>query len=157
MADTTPIVVKKPKSRGFFRTVFNVDVRRWFAVDEVAAGGRAVASAYRDLFTKTSIKRQETFEEAVQRLQLSEVVLKKQKRNFLFFSFFYLLVGMGLTWYAFYLLLNKGFALAFFVCFIMGILMLSYAYKEHFWYMQISRRKLGCTFKEWINFICKRA
>ena len=149
---------KKHRTRGFFRTVFRFEPRKWFAVDEVTDNSKAVIRAYKDLFTTgDQRKHRESFEEAVKRFSLTEETVAKQRKYFLCFSFFYLLVGISLLGYSFYLLLNKGLLLAAFVSFIMGVLMSVYAYKENFWYMQISKRKLGCTFREWLRFVFVRA
>lgn len=150
-------IPEKEHKRGFFRTAFNFNVREWLAVEQIKSNSRAVADAYRGIFGRRPNNRGETFAEAVQRLGLTSEKLQKQKRNFFYFSVIYLIFSIGLLLYSFYLLLEKGFLLAFFVSFIMGILMLVYSFKEHFWYMQISKQKLGCTFKEWISFVFKRA
>jgi len=144
------------KKRGFFRTIFNFYPQRWFAIEEIKANTKAVISAYKGLFGKRKYQ-VEDFSSAVQRLGLTEETLKKQQQNFLYFSLFYLFLGIGLGGYALYLLFERNLTLAFFVSLIMSILMFSYAFKEHFWYMQISRQKLGCTFKEWLDFVLRRA
>ena len=149
--------VEKKQRRGFFRTVFNFNVREWLAVEQIKANSRTVVEAYRGVFGRRTDNRGETFAGAVQRLGLTPEKLQKQKRNFFYFSVIYLIFSIGLLSYSFYLLLEKGFLLAFFVSFIMGILMLTYSFKEHFWYMQISKQKLGCTFREWLSFVFKRA
>ena len=149
--------VEKKQRRGFFRTVFNFNVREWLAVEQIKANSRTVVDAYKGVFGRRPDNRHETFAGAAQRLGLTSEKLQKQKRNFFYFSVIYLIFSIGLVLYSFYLLLDKGFLLAFFVSFIMGILMLVYSFKEHFWYMQISKQKLGCTFKEWLSFVFKRA
>jgi len=152
MAEQIPVIDKKAGKRGFFRTVFNFNVRRWVAADEVANNTKTVVNAYRDILTKPEIQHRETFENAVQRLGFTEEKLQSQRKNFLYFSLFYAVLGVGLAIYSFYLFMNHGLFLAFFVSFVLFILMFCYAFKEHFWYMQISKRKLGCTFGEWFNF-----
>lgn len=151
------VTEKKHRVRGFFRTVFNFNIHEWLAVDEIKTNTAAVVNAYKDIFDRPiGGQRKETFEAAVRRLGLTPEKLKTQSRYFLYFAFFYAFLGVGLFGYSFYLLLGKGFVLAFFVSFIMGALMFSYAFKEHFWYMQISKQKLGCTFREWISFVFRR-
>ena len=158
MTDITPVTEKKHRIRGFFRTVFNFNFRKWIAADEIVTNSKTVANAYLGLFEKEpGIKHKETFAEAMQRLRLTEDMLQKKRNGFLYFSLFYLILALGLISYAFYLLINKAILLAFFVSFILGILILCYAYRENFWYMQISKRKLGCTFKEWLSFVFMRA
>jgi len=159
MADIAEKAEKKHRVRGFFRTAFNFNVRKWMAVDEIKANSRIVVNAYKDLFGKRAASEyhSETFAAAAQRLGMTAETLKKQRRNFMYFSLLYLVLGIGLFGYSFYLLFGKNLFLAFFVSFIMSILMFIYSYKEHFWYMQISKQKLGCTFKEWLRFLFKRA
>jgi hypothetical protein len=54
------------------------------------------------------------------------------------------------------MLRNKHLFAACFVLVLASTLTLL-AYHEHFWYMQMQKRKLGCNFHDWICFILRRA
>ena len=57
--------------------------------------------------------------------------------------------------YLLYNLVNHNYLTALLsVCFAMACL--SMAYRYHFWMMQIKKRKLGCTFHEYLDFLLRR-
>jgi ABC-type multidrug transport system fused ATPase/permease subunit len=152
-------VEKKRRTHGFFHAILTIDLKRWLAAEEMKSHTRNLIRAYKDLFVdvERSRKARDDFEITVQKLSLTEEKLAKQSRDFLFFSRIYLIVGMILLGYSIYLLYSRTLFLASFVSFVMGVLMLIYAYKENFWHMQISKRKLGCSFHEWLSFTFRRA
>ena len=142
--------VKKRRIRRVLKTFFNV--KRWMAAPQIAAGGRAVGRSAKNLFTTHKAKRIETFEEAVERLNLTEDDLIKRSRHFLRLAYAYALLALLLIIYAIFLSIT-GHILALFSSIALITLVSTYALREHFWYMQMKKRKLGCSLWDWVKFV----
>lgn len=159
MSEEKPEEIKPQKEkrrpiRKFFKSFINV--RRWIFFDEVKSYGAFVVGLAKNVFfpqKKEHIK--ETFEEAVVRLNLTEQDLSNKRKYFFRSSVIYMFLGLALNCYAIYLFFDSHHIVATVVV-ILGLLMFVYSYRESFWLMQISRRKLGCTFGEWYQFILHR-
>ena len=146
--------------RGILRTFFGslINIREWINFDEISSHSKIIIKSFKDIFrTKASNESflRETFEEFAERLNLTDAALKKTARNFLYYSILYLAFSIALIIYALYLF-SLGRLLAVFATASLACLLLAYAYREHFWYMQIKRRKLHCVFKDWLFFVIGR-
>jgi hypothetical protein len=150
---------KEPKKKGPVRKFFKsfVDVKRWMAYDEVSGNVKTTFGLYRRLFTKSAKPvYHETYEESIARQNLTEAQLTTRKKAFLYSALSYFVFALCLFLYFVQLLLNKHLFAAFFDLILVGVLTLL-AYHEHFWYMQMQKRKLGCNFHDWISFILRGA
>jgi intracellular multiplication protein IcmV len=151
-----PDVDDRPKRkyvRGFFKSF--IDVRRWSSYDQLKANGKVIKSTFRVVFSldkKPIIV--ETFDEAVARLNLTDEALQKKRSYFLQSALLYVLMSLTLLGYGLYLIRNNPFAAL--AVFLFSILMSIYAYRESMWHMQITKRKLGCGFKEWLHYLLSR-
>lgn len=103
-----------------------------------------------DLFRLPDADRSETFEEAVERLQLTKMDILRQQNRFLAFSLLFFALGALMLLYIAWLLSDGDFVEALLGVCVSGILFVN-GFRYHFWYFQIKHRKLGCTFKEWMN------
>ena len=92
----------------------------------------------------------ETFEEAIARMNLTEADLKDRQKMFLMQTFVYLGVGLCVLGYAIWLAF-QGYITGMLVTFLVALLAFSYAFRSHFWLFQLKKRKLGCTFKEYLD------
>ena len=92
----------------------------------------------------------ETFQQAVVRLNLTDESLRKQKASLLGLCFLMCFFGLCVFIYAIYLLF-LGKWLASLISLVVMSLSYVLAFRYHFWYFQITQKKLGCTFKEWRN------
>lgn len=146
---------KKParKKRGLVKRVFNP--RKWMSYDEVKESGHHVADLARSLTTVRKPTRKETFEESVKRQNLSEDDLKFRMKALFITSWVYFAFAIALFAYGLYALTYLSL-FAVLVCFILCALALALAYRDSFFYFQMKKRKLGCTVKEWIQFITRR-
>ena len=146
---------EKTRKRGVFKSF--VDVRRWVFYDEIINNAKIIVNLGKSvlMLEKNPITK-ETFAEAVERLQLSENDLALKEKHFFQFTLSYLIIGFLLLCYATYLLWFAGVLMVGSAVIIMALLMFVYAYREHFWFMQIRKRKLGCGFIEWVRFVTKR-
>lgn len=152
MADLETKVMKTKKHpvRSFFGTFFNF--KRWLAYEQIKENGKAVGHSAKSLFATKKSKHIETFDEAVQRLNLTEEDLVNRTQQFLKLARLYLFFAIALVIYVFYLLFT-GHILAVFTGLALVMLVSSYSLREHFWYMQMKKRKLGCNLRDWARFV----
>jgi len=143
---------KKSRAGGFFKSF--VDVKTWVSYDEIKTNTKSIYGLFARFFSskvnKTIYK--ETFEEAILRLNLTEEQVNDRKKIFLYSALIYLSVALILIAYALYLAINSHILLAIFTL-ILTTFITTLAYREHLWYMQISKKKLGCSFAEWLEFV----
>ncbi|MFI4957375.1 MAG: type IVB secretion system protein IcmV [Gammaproteobacteria bacterium] len=92
----------------------------------------------------------ETYEEAVVRLKLSEADLEERKKMFMTQMILYLCAGFAVLGYAVWLAFH-GYFTAMGIAFLVALLSMSYAFRSHFWLFQMRQKKLGCTFKEYLD------
>ncbi len=149
---------KNEKKKGVIRRSFKsmIDVRRWIAWDAIIGSGKSVISLAKDLLKKPEKKEPitETFAEVAEHAHLTEEEIIRRMRVNLHLVIIYLVMAFGLFVYMIYSLL-KSHWLATFVCVILDILVLSYAFRAHLIYIQIKRRKVCHTFAEWFEFTFK--
>jgi intracellular multiplication protein IcmV len=146
------------EKKGLFKRSFGAmfNIPRWIAWGSIVASTKIVWEIGRDLFVnpaKSVIP--ETFEEAAQRLNLTEEDIKQRQKTFLHNAIAFLVISIILLTYTIYLLVNS-YWLATFVGSLLTALILVYAYREHFWYTQIKYRKLGLDFKTWRQLLFKK-
>lgn len=144
---------KKRRGRGVVKTVFNP--RQWMNYDNVKESGENVTDMAKDLIKIRKSSRTETFDEAIQRLNLTEQDVEDKKSSLLLTSRIYFAIGVGLFLYT----LFNVFAASVYGAIISGImtfLALVLAYRDSFYYFQMKQKRLGCSFKEWLAFITRR-
>ncbi|HLF66879.1 MAG TPA: type IVB secretion system protein IcmV [Gammaproteobacteria bacterium] len=98
----------------------------------------------------------ETFEEAVKRLKLSEADLIVRARLFKIQILLYGFATLGVAIYLAYLVAGGHWLSAAINLFIMMLLLVC-TLRSHFWLFQIKQRKLGCTLDEWLNSSIKES
>lgn len=129
------------------KTFFNP--RAWFGYDSLKEETRTIWDYIKDLVIPPKPTREETFEQAMERMQVTDSDLQTMSKNYFRAAMMFLALAAGMFIYAFFLLIHYialgGFALGIAVC----ALFLAQAFRFHFWYFQIKQRKLGCTFAEW--------
>ena len=130
-----------------------VDVRSWIGYDELSSNVKNVFSIFVKFFSsKATEARHETYEEAVTRMSLTPEQLAKREKTFLYSAILYFAFAGLLTVYLKYLLVNSKwwqFVFSSLLFLLVGLL----GYQESFWYMQMKKRKLGCTFREWVSYV----
>ena len=133
------------------KTFFNP--KGWFGYDFLVAQLRITRDLLKDIYTPAEAKRQETFEQAMVRLKLSEKDIKEREKNFLLYAIILASVSVVVFIFSCYLLIHHGTLSGMILGLVSTILLLVYAFRYHFWYFQIKQRKLGCTFDEWLQSI----
>lgn len=136
--------------KGFFRSIMSTffDVPRWVNAKQYAETNRTLYEKMRGTFRIAQAQRKETFEEAMQRLNVTEQDLQTRLANNQRILMMMLVVIGFLTLYGVYLLFHGAMAGALMV---LAVIVLSAvrAFQYSFWNFQIENRKLGCSFQEW--------
>lgn len=91
----------------------------------------------------------ESFEDMLLRMNISEEELALRARSHLFSSFSFLFFVMLDFFYALYLIWHHHSISGFAISIATTIFLLTQAFKYNFWYFQIKKRKLECSFAEW--------
>ncbi|OGT63515.1 MAG: hypothetical protein A3E85_00850 [Gammaproteobacteria bacterium RIFCSPHIGHO2_12_FULL_45_12] len=127
----------------------------WLSYDSLKTDSKSVWEIVKGLFAlpKREEVREETFEQAMERLQLTETQVVAAIRNFRTSAICFALLGLGVFFYSFYLLFSGVFFTAWFLGMAVTTLLFSQAYKYDFWAFQMKRRQLGLTFAEWKRHI----
>lgn len=145
-------VKKKPgKIRKGFSWAFGpfVNVFGWLGystIKDITRGMVGTAKIY--LVPQEEVDDKESFNEAQQRLKLSEQAMTEKAQDFFRVFLIYAIIAGFIFLYAFFLLFD-GYFRSFFLAAVIGCLALANAFRYHFWYFQIKNKKLGCTLKEW--------
>lgn len=146
-------MASKRQRKGFFRSM--VDFPTWMNVKGLRESGDTIAKTFKSLQEAKLSNRQETYEEAMSRLGLTEKDIQARMRQCLISAWIYFACAFLLFLYGFYLLIYVSFS-GFLIAWILTILSGVYAYREAFWYFQMKIKKLGCSAIEFLNFITGR-
>ncbi len=131
-----------------------VNVPKFMGWNEIKHNTRTLKDLMLTFFKVSPPSRPDTFASAVKANNLSEKDLEKRAKSFLYFSIFYFLIAIGFFIYFIYLW-AKFFIFAGFISFLLMIIALLLGYRDNFWWFQVKQRRLGCTFREWLNFILR--
>ena len=121
----------------------------WLGYESLKEQHQVLKSTFKDVFSVEKPTREETFDEAMQRLDLTPEEINAQMISYRRYAYFFLVIGFLVFFYAFHLL----FRLKSLVPWLLGLgvsaILFSQAFKYHFWAFQIEQRKLGLTFNDW--------
>lgn len=139
--------VKRHVKEGF-------NVRQWLGLDNLKKDAKKLKNMMADVLIppKSDSIRVETFEESLERLNLTEADVQKRIRTCVWTIAFLVTIIFVLMCYAFYLWhqhLHRGV----FLCAILMLLLGSFTFREHFYYFQMKKRRLGCSVLEWVKFV----
>jgi len=121
--------------------------------EDVKNQNKTIVNTIKRLFTKEVPERQETFEEAVTRLGLSQEEVNKTAKFNRLYALIFLLLAILLFCYAFYLLFAYVSITGWLLSLAATALALTYAFRFDYWSYQMRMRKLGVTFDEWLRSI----
>ena len=130
--------------------VVNFRVDQWLDLPGLKNTTRYFWQNGKELFKIQQAQYSESFEEAVQRLELTPARLNLQKKRYFSLFLLFLIVALALFAYTVFLLI-VGNVLGALVSFSLVFYAASLAFRFHFWYFQISQKKLGCEIQEWLN------
>lgn len=96
----------------------------------------------------------ETYQESVQRQNLTQEHLRTRKIQFLVMAYLFFVAFLGLSFYAVIRLYLGHFFAAFFST-IVALIALVEAYRNHLWYTQMKHEILGLNFSKWCTLFFK--
>lgn len=146
-------MAEKRRRMGMFRQMVNVS--GWMGFKNLKQTGADIVKNFKEINETDTVKRKETFEEAMHRYSMDEIKIQNRIKQCYYTAWVYAAVALILFMYGVYLLF-LGTWLGTLVAFILTALAGALAYRESFWYFQMTIRKLGCTFKEYLAFILGR-
>ena len=134
-----------------------VDVPKWIDYQQLVKNNRSVFSFVKKFFIPEQAKTQESFEEAMLRLKLTPADLIQRSKEFTRLMWIWISLFLVSIVYSIYLL-NNHFLRGFYPCLGISIIILTQIFRYHFWLFQIKQRRLGCSFRDWLNgqFIGKK-
>lgn len=138
-------IIKKVSSR-----LVDVRVDKWMSWDYLGETADRFKVLFLDIVIPKKADTAETFEEAMQRLELTEEDLTERKKEFTRLLYFFLGLAIAIVGYALYLAFI-GKMVTSLIAFCLAFYALTQAFRFHFWLFQLRNRKLGCTIKEWMN------
>lgn len=129
------------------RTFFNPS--DWIDYDNLKTFTRTIWDLLLTIFAVPRPAKEETFEEATRRLNLSEEDIQNQIKTFRGYAIFFFLLGLLIFIYAFYLIFRYLTFMGFILGLVSSILFFAQAFRFDFWSLQMRKRKLGLTFSDW--------
>src|ERR1700722_17899789 len=121
----------------------------WFGYNDVKASIETSWELMKGLFVIPEPTHSETFEEALARQGVTEEEAQKRGNDFLTYAMVFFALGVVTFCFSFYILIVHRTFAGCLLGMSVTALFLGQAFRFHFWYFQIKKRKLGCTFEEW--------
>lgn len=146
----------KKKQSGKFKRGFKwafgpfINVPAWLGGRTIIDGTKDISRVASDYFIPEKATTEETFEQAVERFNLSERDLQERADGLLRVALIFAVIGFAILGYAVYLVFNQQLG-AFLLTIVVSMLAFASAFRYHFWCFQVKSRKLGCSFKDWWN------
>lgn len=137
-------------TRNFAGHIVNVRVDKWIGVATIRDSTNSIYRSCKSMFKIAHPERIETFDQALERLNITEAELYARQQEFFRLFVFYLVASLALFIYCVFLAFNGNF-MGFCMSFALTIYALTHSFRYHFWQFQIKERKLGCTFKDWLD------
>ena len=139
---------KKRPSRilAILARIFNV--RAWIDFDRIKSFTMYLVNGFKKMFVPQRNVATESFEEAMQRLNISEKDLQSRQSALYRLSLLMCGAALFIFAYAVYHVIYGSFK-AVIISLVVMLIALVLAFRYHFWYFQIRERKLGCTIQEW--------
>ncbi len=136
--------------RYFTRRFLNIP--RWMGSESLRSTAGYIRRLSRGLTESKQQSVKETFEEAVERLKLSEEDIQSRLKDYQRLAKIYFCLLVIAFVYFLYLVFH-GYWVATIMMMTFMLLMFSFYFRESFWAVQIQQRRLGLTFKEWLFFV----
>ncbi len=129
--------------------------KKWVGFDQLKSDSISLGQMIKRVFKRSQkVKKKETFEQAVKRFNLTEADIQKRIKSAKELVVIFLALSAVLIVYTIYQW-SGGHIVSGFICFILSLLILAYAFREHFNLFQMRSRRLGCTYSEWFNSLFK--
>jgi intracellular multiplication protein IcmV len=125
-----------------------INVKAWMGWDVIKSSSRYVYNIGKSLFVPQEAAGNESFEEALARLHLTEADLKIRQQEFMRLFLIYTAIGVAIILYSIYLFYALSF-MGGLLALVVASLSFAVAFRYHFWVFQMKQRKLGCSVREW--------
>jgi Flp pilus assembly protein TadB len=86
------------------------------------------------------------------KLGMTEEKLQKARKVCYKMSLFALFIACCLVGYLAFSII-KNYYTSSIVTFLLALVLFGLSFRYHFWYMQVTKRRLGCTFGDWLSFV----
>jgi intracellular multiplication protein IcmV len=132
------------------KTFFNP--RAWLGYDTLKESTQGFIGIVRGVLGRRTFEpgEKETFSEAAARFNLTEKDIKDLQLTYFSYALLFFLIALLIFAYCIWLLIHWHIN-AFILALALVAMMLSQAFRFHFWYFQIKHRKLGATLNEWLK------
>lgn len=132
------------KKRSFF------GLNRMMGISILAHFTKSISKSCKQILKPQRSTSGETFAEACARLELTEADIDKRKKEFFIIFNVFAIFALAVFIYSVYLLWQRHVHGG-----IIGLaataLVLTQVFRYHFWYMQMKKRKLNCSLKDWFQ------
>jgi len=129
------------------KTFFNPGA--WLGVHELTGYTRLISRTLKTAFTPDKAQRVETFEQALERLDVTEAGLQHNAERYQLYAWFFIALSASACLASFYYLFHHGTFAGWCLAMVVAALFAANAFRFDFWHFQIKHRKLGCTVQEW--------
>jgi intracellular multiplication protein IcmV len=130
-----------------------VDAPRWMGAEELRDNFVSILGLIKRYFVlkprASSVA--ESFDESIERQNLDAAQLKVVQQRFLFLAAFALVLAIAVLIYTVYLYFHADWQ-AVMLSFVIFCMVLSFAFRHHFWWYQMRTRQLGVSFSEWFRY-----
>lgn len=128
--------------------IVDVRVDKWVGVDAIKENTNTLVKWIRSIFRIQEASREETFEAAMERLNLSNEMIEQRRRQYSILVYVFLALSSIIFAYGIYLAYEHSWSAAS-LSMALVIYSLSQAFRYDFWVYQFTKKKLGCSIKEW--------
>ena len=129
----------------------NLRVDQWFGLKDHLYNIRFITGRARELFTPKEADRSETFEDAMDRLDISQTELDATDKYYSSLIYLFIFIAVAIALYSLYQALVLKSILSTIMTFSLVLFALANAFRYHFWRFQIRSKKLGCSFRDWLE------
>lgn len=126
-----------------------LNVPGWLGINSLKEPTKELIKQGKTIYSVPKSQRKETFEQAMERLNLTEQDLKQRKHYLHSQAFLSGAMALLVFIYGLYLLWNAYWLVSLIA---LGVMMLSLIKlcQARFWLTQIKKRRLGLSFKQWL-------
>jgi intracellular multiplication protein IcmV len=127
-----------------------VDVPSWLGIKTLKLHTKGLYNWVKPVLFPRRASEKPDFDEAMQRQGVTNDELKRISHYYYINALIFLGLGFLCIIYSMYLLFNGAFFVSI-LAILLSMIIFMRAFGFHFFYFEIKHRKLGCTFREWLN------
>lgn len=122
-------------------------------VEDLKDQNKSLYRILKSLFTKDTPVREESFADAMVRLNLTEEYVKRTAATYHIYAILFFILGLAIFTYGFYVLFAHSTLSGWLLSMAASGLCLAQAFRFDFWSYQMRVRKLGVSFNEWLESV----